>query len=138
MAFNTFRGCALKEDDIQLWKDNESKEGKDRWGDPTMTTIAIRGQMSTSLEFEIALGFASSNKNKDTNPVMLITTIQNYAGGACSPQIFLLDNASYSAYSTECECLIRDGAKVWIMKVEKAYSKAKKKVFTIVHLYHDC
>ena len=56
MAFNTFRGCALNNDDIDAWKHNEAKvewEGK-------MSSIAIRGQMSTSLEFQTALHFAAS------------------------------------------------------------------------------
>ena len=103
-----------------------------------MTTIKIRGQMSTSLDIDAALGFAAMNKKDDTNPVLLITTIQNYtADSICAPKIFLLDNSAYSAYSSECECLVQDGAKVHIMKVEKAYSKTKKQVFTIIHLYHN-
>ena len=94
--------------------------------------------MSTSLDFTAALGFAAINRKDYTNPVLLITTIQNYSVRSdCSPKIFLLDNSAYSAYSSECECLVQDGALVHIMKVEKAYSKTKKQVFTIIHLYHN-
>lgn len=75
----------------------------------------LPGSNSTSLNPCVALGFALDFEQPDTVPTLFIITCQNYK----RVQGILMDNPALSAYPTEAELLLTEGAKVLITAVDQ-------------------
>jgi len=154
-SFLLFRGCSLKKEWVNEWRDQVSRESVSMQGEPIAKQLTLQGNTITFESFRVALNFARCKDNtglhthipydftnKETAnecSVMFMISVQNYYGF----NGFRLNGEKYSAYPLEKEVILLDGTQVAVMKVEDVkvnsndedFKRLNGKTLTFIHLF---
>ena len=102
--------------------------------------IRLPGNTSTSQNLKVGLEFATQNPKPDHVPVLFVFVIQNddrFSG-------IRMNNSAYTAYPSEREILLTEGADVYILSVERgvvfsnphaSFTPFNGKSLTIIYLF---
>ena len=104
-------------------------------------SVKLPTSTSTSRDLRTALNFATGKLTAPKIPVIFIISCQNYF----RMQGISLNNKAYTAYPHEGEIVLKEGASVYILSVEKdieisnthaGFENLNGSKITIIHMLH--
>ena len=104
--------------------------------------VSLPTSTSTSRDLRIALNYATGNLTAPKIPVIFMISCQNYY----NMEGISLNNKAYTAYPHEGEIVLREGATVNILSVEKdieisnthkGFEDLNGSKITIIHMFHE-
>lgn len=89
-----------------------------------MVSICMNGNISTSGNLSVGLGFTRGDENCKKVPVLIVMSFRHYKRFPG----FRLNTHEYSSYPYEDEYLLEEGVRMYVLKVEEDILKVEQPI----------